>query len=114
MNSKIKMSSIARRINFDLWLKRFADVILLDMLLVALTVGGALLWCEERLSEGENVISRDFVVSDNSDEFAITIEPNGGISVQEGLEETGRAVSIQVKNRDKVIAVLNNLEKGSI
>lgn len=100
MNSKIKMSSIARRINFDLWLKRFADVILLDMLLVALTVGGALLWCEERLSEGENVISRDFVVSDNSDEFAITIEPNGGISVQEGLEETGRAVSTQAKNRD--------------
>ena len=81
MNSKAKMSSIARKINFDFWLKRFADVIMLDMLLVALVVGGALLHWEENIPETEHVISRDFVVGDASDEVTITIETDGKVSV---------------------------------
>lgn len=83
MNSKAKMSSIARKINFDFWLKRFADVILLDILLVVLTIGGALVQWESVVPETETVISRDFAAVDSTDEFVVTIEADGGISVNE-------------------------------
>lgn len=65
-SSKFKMSSIARKINFDFWLKRFADVILLDILLVVLVCGTALIWCEEKVPDGETVLSRDLVVAENA------------------------------------------------
>lgn len=60
------MSSIARKINLDFWLKRFSDVIMLDILLVVLVCGTALIWCEEKVPDGEKVLSRDLVVAENA------------------------------------------------
>ncbi len=78
MNSKAKMSSIARKINLDFWLKRFSDVILVDILLVALTFGGALIWCEEKLPNTEKVISRDVIVIDSNDEVTFNLDSESG------------------------------------
>ena len=85
MNSKIKMSSIARKINFDFWLKRFSDVIILDILLVVLVLGTALFWCEEKVPELENVISRDIIIANKEDDVAITLGPDG-ITVEEPVK----------------------------
>lgn len=78
MNSKAKMSSIARKINLDFWLKRFSDVMCVDILLVALTFGGALIWCEEKLPDTETVISRDVIIIDSDDEVTFNLDSDGG------------------------------------
>ncbi|MBQ8165915.1 MAG: hypothetical protein IJZ96_02635 [Lachnospiraceae bacterium] len=77
MNSRIKMSSIARKINLDFWFKRLWDVIRIDILLVLLLGGGAFLWWEESVPDTEKVISRDFVAVDNGEEYVLTIDENG-------------------------------------
>ena len=90
MNSKAKMSSIARKINLDFWLKRFSDVICVDILLVALTFGGALIWCEEKLPDTETVISRDVVIIDSDDEVTFNLDSDGSTfidSVEHGKTE---------------------------
>lgn len=94
------MSSIARKINFDFWLKRFADVILLDMLLVALTLGGALLWCEERVPDGEKVITREIVAEDSGNEVVISVDADGGFSVDDvdAVEDESRAIQASPKD----------------
>lgn len=95
MNSKSKMSSIARKINFDFWLKRFSDTILLDMLLVVLVIGAAFLWCEERVPVTEDVLSRNIVKVQGDEEYAITYETDGEFSVSENLEEEDRAITVK-------------------
>lgn len=99
MNTKFKMSSIARKINFDFWLKRFSDVILLDILLVALVIGGALLWCEEKIPDGESVIARKFVAQDNGDEVTLSIDEETGLSVENVDNVEGESRSVIVSPR---------------
>ncbi|MGI6019164.1 MAG: sensor histidine kinase [Marvinbryantia sp.] len=41
-----RMTSIARRINMTFWLKRFSDIILLDLALLLLICGSFLIYCE--------------------------------------------------------------------
>lgn len=116
-STKSKMSSIARKINFDFWLKRFSDVIMLDMLLVVLTCGTALLWCEERIPAGEKVVSRDFVVTDRDDEVTVTLGPDG-VTVEDvkDIDNSGsdnkkgssRAKNAEVKDIGYVLTTDNN------
>lgn len=109
-SSKFKMSSIARKINFDFWLKRFSDVILLDMLLVVLVCGTALLWCEEKVPAKDKIISRDFVITDDKEEVTVTLGPDG-VTVEDvndienapsghGKKKTSRSKSDDVKSKD--------------
>ncbi len=101
MNSKIKMSSIARKINFDFWLKRFSDVILVDILLVVLTLGGAFLWWEEKVPDGEKIISREFVAEDNSEEYVITIDEDG-FNYNSETKEEKNSRQISKSNPDNI------------
>lgn len=113
MNSKIKMSSIARKINFDFWLKRFSDVILVDILLVALTLGGAFLWWEEKVPNGEKVISRDFVAEDNSEEFVITIDEDGfNVSTDNKGEEEKNKRAVSNSNHTKNVQYIITTDKA--
>ncbi len=100
MNSKAKMSSIARKINFDFWLKRFSDVILLNILLVALVIGGALIWCEEKVPEGERVIARKLVAQDNGSQVVMSIDEETGFSVEnvDNVENEARSVVVSPKD----------------
>ncbi len=114
MNSKSKMSSIARKINLDFWLKRFGDVIALDVLLVVLICGTALLWCEERIPAVENVISRDFVIVSDAEDVTVTVGVDG-VTVenpnQTTEETTSRSVSNSVVARDiKYVIVTDKTE----
>lgn len=114
MNSKSKMSSIARKINLDFWLKRFGDVIALDVLLVVLICGTALLWCEERIPDGENVISRDFVIVSDAEDVTVSVGADG-VSVENAnqttTETTSRSVSNSVVAKDiKYVIVTDKTE----
>ncbi len=98
MNSKAKMSSIARKINLDFWFKRFWDVIGVDILLVALVFGGALIWCEERLPDTERIISRDIIVTDSDDEVIFNMDSEGGAlidSVEHNKKEGEKGVLLK-------------------
>lgn len=98
MNSKAKMSSIARKINLDFWFKRFWDVIGVDILLVALVCCGAFIWCEEKLPDTERVISRDIIVTDSDDEVIFNMDSEGGAlidSVEHNKKEGEKGVLLK-------------------
>ena len=55
-----KMTSIARRINFDFWLKQFANFLMIDVVLVVLIAVTFFVWRENALPEGVVVDDRYF------------------------------------------------------
>ena len=54
------MTSIARRINFDFWLKQFANFLMIDVVLVVLIAVTFFVWRENALPEGVVVDDRYF------------------------------------------------------
>ena len=55
-----KMTSIARRINFDFWLKQFPNFLMIDVVLVVLIAVTFFVWRENALPEGVVVDDRYF------------------------------------------------------
>ena len=104
MNSRIKMSSIARKINLDFWFKRLWDVIRIDILLVLLLGGGAFLWWEESVPSEEVVISRDFVAIDNDEgEFVVTIDEDGvNVTNGSGKNETPDSTEAEDNSQEDI------------
>ncbi len=47
------MSSIARKISISIWLKRFGDVLFLDLLIAVLICGSYLYYCEKQVDRGD-------------------------------------------------------------
>lgn len=60
-----KMTSIARRINFDFWLKQFANFLMIDVVLIVLIAVTFFVWRENAIPEGAVVDDRYFT----GDEF---------------------------------------------
>lgn len=54
------MTSIARKINMEYWLKQFSNFLVLDMVLVVLVAIGFFLWREGMVPEGDTVAERFF------------------------------------------------------
>ncbi len=55
-----KMTSIARRINFDFWLKQFANFLMIDVVLIVLIAATFFVWRENALPENAAVDDRYF------------------------------------------------------
>lgn len=72
-----KMTSIARRINFDFWLKQFANFIMMDVVLVVLVLITFLIWRENALPEGSSVDSRYFT-GDQFEQIQYVIKTEAG------------------------------------
>ena len=81
--SKTKgMSSIARKISVSVWLKRFGDVIFLDLLIVILVCGSYLYYCEkqvdsnhtESLATEEEQGKRYFITGQDKTELLYVIQ----------------------------------------
>lgn len=53
-----KVTSIARGINMNFWLKRFWDVILLDVIILALILASFVRFCEVQVPQDKHVIDR--------------------------------------------------------
>lgn len=61
MNETSKMSSIARKINFDFWLRQFSNFITIDVVLIIIVCISFFLWSEGTIPDGEAVVNRDFI-----------------------------------------------------
>lgn len=68
MNDNKRMTSIARRINTSFWLKRFFDVLALNLLLIVLIAGAFMYWREEQLP-GEARVTRRYLVDENENSY---------------------------------------------
>ena len=67
MSSKNKggLSSIARSINFEFWLREFAHLLLLDLVLVGTVLAAFFIWCEQQVPAGIEIAERDILNRDN-------------------------------------------------
>ena len=55
-----KMTSIARRINMEFWLRQFSDFLLIDLVLLIAVFAAFFLWREGVVPEGQEVTDRYF------------------------------------------------------
>lgn len=77
MNETNKMTSIARKINFDFWLRQLANFIVLDIILIVMVFVGFFLWREGVVPEGE-VISDRTIVGRNFQQWQYVIATESG------------------------------------
>lgn len=78
MNESRRTTSIARRINGSFWRKRLFDVILVDILLVALAFGTFAYWRYEQLPPGENVEKMYFTSEGGYNDLQFVIRTEEG------------------------------------
>ena len=60
MNENSRMTSIARKINFEFWLRQFANFLVIDLILMILVCVYFFLWREGFVPDTETVTDRDF------------------------------------------------------
>ena len=63
MSSKNKngLSSIARSISFEFWLREFSHLLVLDLVLAAAVAAAFFLWCEQQVPAGVTITDRDLL-----------------------------------------------------
>lgn len=63
MSSKNKggLSSIARSINFEFWMREFSHLLVLDLVLVGAVVLAFFVWCEQQVPAGVEITDRDIL-----------------------------------------------------
>lgn len=77
MNENKKMTSIARRINMSFWLKRFMDVITVDLLIAVLLICSFVYYREQELPAGSEVRNR-YLEHNASEDLLYVIETVDG------------------------------------
>ena len=67
MSSKNKggLSSIARSINFEFWMREFSHLLVLDLVLVGAVVLAFFVWCEQQVPAGMEIVDRDLLNRDS-------------------------------------------------
>ena len=61
MNEASRMTSIARKINFEFWLRQFANFIAIDLILLIIICVSFFFWREGLVPDSETVERRDFI-----------------------------------------------------
>lgn len=74
-----RMSSIARSINMEFWLREFSHMLLLDMVIIGLAVFTFIMWREGLVPEGQTVASRYLLGTDSYETLRYVIETESGI-----------------------------------
>ena len=73
------MSSIARSINMEFWLREFSHMLLLDMMIIGLAVFAFIMWREGLVPEGQTVASRYLLGTDSYETLKYVIETETGV-----------------------------------
>ncbi len=74
-----RMSSIARSINMEFWLREFSHMLLLDMVIIGLAVFAFIMWREGLVPDGQTVASRYLLGTDSYETLKYVIETESGI-----------------------------------
>ena len=74
-----RMSSIARSINMEFWLREFSHMLLLDMVIFGLAVFAFIMWREGLVPEGQTVASRYLLGTENYETLKYVIETETGV-----------------------------------
>jgi signal transduction histidine kinase len=77
MNEASRMTSIARKINFEFWLRQFANFIAIDLILLITICVSFFLWREGLVPDSEMVSDRDFIWG-NYENWRYIIETESG------------------------------------
>lgn len=78
-SSTSRMTSIARRINMEFWLREFCHLLILDLVLVVLAMATFFLWREGLVPDGLEVTDRYFEGSDRYETWRYVIETESGM-----------------------------------
>ena len=74
-----RMSSIARSINMEFWLREFSHMLVLDMVIIGLAVFAFVMWREGLVPEGQTVASRYLLGTENYETLEYVIETETGV-----------------------------------
>ena len=73
------MSSIARSINMEFWLREFSHMLVLDMVIIGLAVFAFIMWREGFVPEGQAVASRYLLGTESYETLKYIIETETGV-----------------------------------
>lgn len=96
-NQNRRMTSIARRINMSFWLKRFGDMVFLDLFLVMLICGGFFFYCEKNAMRAELTVKEEASLMRKGEEETETPEWTPRV--------LGREIRISAGNGSRYFAV---------
>ena len=74
-----RMSSIARSINMEFWIREFSHMLVLDMVIIGLAVFAFIMWREDLVPEGQTVASRYLLGTENYETLEYVIETETGV-----------------------------------
>ena len=74
-----RMSSIARSINMEFWLREFSHMLVLDMVIIGLAVFAFIMWREGLVPEEQTVASRYLLGTENYETLEYVIETETGV-----------------------------------
>ena len=87
MNENKRMTSIARRINTSFWLKRLADAIFFDVVLVALVFSTFVYWHYNQVPSNKDVTTGYFEAVEDSKDVNLVLETTDGTLYAHSVRE---------------------------
>lgn len=89
------MTSIARKINMEYWLKQFTNFLVLDIVLLVLVAIGFFMWREGMVPEGAKVIDRE-LIRDSFGQLQYVIQTETGESLIYAINDLKAIIKIPV------------------
>lgn len=86
MNETSRMTSIARKINLEFWLRQFSNFLVLDLVLILITALTFFIWREGAVPEGDEAVNRYFTGS-NFQSWQYIIETEDGVRCAYALKD---------------------------
>lgn len=90
------MTSIARKINMEYWLKQFTNFLVLDIVLLVLVAIGFFMWREGMVPEGAKVIDRE-LIRDSFGQLQYVIQTEKGESLIYAINDLKAIIKIPVR-----------------